>query len=156
MVPEATAYHEGTLRTVPELYQADVRTLLEAGELMPAGDYLRAQRSRALMREEWARVLRQVDVVAAPAVPATAVEASQGTLTWADGTVEAVSDAYVRLSSPANITGIPSLSVPVGHDTAGLPIGMQLLGRPLGERTLLRVGHAYEQTRPARALAQEA
>lgn len=156
MVPEATAYHERTLRTVPELYQADVRTLLEAGELMPAGDYLRAQRSRALMREEWARVLRQVDVVAAPAVPATAVEASQGTITWADGTVEAVSDAYVRLSSPANITGIPALSVPVGHDTAGLPIGMQLLGRPLGERTLLRVGHAYEQTRPARALAQAA
>ncbi|WP_425825700.1 amidase [Streptomyces fractus] len=156
MVPEATAYHEGTLRTVPELYQDDVRTLLEAGELMPAGDYLRAQRSRTLMREEWARVLRQVDVVAAPAVPATAVEASQETITWADGTVEAVSDAYVRLSSPANITGIPALSVPVGHDTAGLPIGMQLLGRPLGERTLLRVGHAYERTRPARALAQAA
>ncbi|MHC5260464.1 amidase [Streptomyces sp. UC4497] len=156
MVPEATAYHERTLRTVPELYQADVRTLLEAGELMPAGDYLRAQRSRALMREEWARVLRQVDVVAAPAVPATAVEASQETIAWADGTVEAVSDAYVRLSSPANITGIPALSVPVGHDAAGLPIGMQLLGRPLGERTLLRVGHAYEQTRPARALAQAA
>ncbi|MGD6747705.1 amidase [Streptomyces sp. BH106] len=156
MVPEATAYHERTLRTVPELYQADVRTLLEAGELMPAGDYLRAQRSRTLMREEWARVLRQVDVIAAPAVPATAVEASQETITWADGTVEAVSDAYVRLSSPANITGIPALSVPVGHDTAGLPIGMQLLGRPLGERTLLRVGHAYERIRPARALARAA
>lgn len=156
MVPEATAYHESTLRTVPELYQADVRTLLEAGEAMGAGDYLRAQRSRTLMREEWARALRQVDVVAAPAVPATAVEASQETITWADGTVEAVSDAYVRLSSPANITGIPSLSVPVGHDTTGLPIGMQLLGRPLGEHTLLRVGHAYERSRPARALAPTA
>ncbi|MFJ9176549.1 amidase [Streptomyces sp. NPDC102360] len=156
MVSEASAYHEETLRTVPELYQADVRTLLEAGELMPAGDYLRAQRSRTLMREEWARVLRQVDVVAAPAVPVTAVEASQEAITWADGTVEAVSDAYVRLSSPANITGMPALSVPVGHDTAGLPIGMQLLGRPLDERTLLRVGHAYEQTRPAPALAPAA
>ncbi|MFZ3566059.1 amidase [Streptomyces sp. BH097] len=156
MVPEATAYHESTLRAAPELYQADVRTLLEAGEAMNAGDYLRAQRSRTLMREEWARVLRQVDVVAAPAVPMTAVEASQETITWADGTVEAVSDAYVRLSSPANITGIPSLSVPVGHDAAGLPIGMQLLGRPLGEHTLLRVGHTYERTRPARALAPAA
>ncbi|MFD7296892.1 amidase [Streptomyces sp. NPDC059897] len=156
MVPEATANHERTLRTVPELYQADVRTLLEAGESMPAGDYLRALRSRTLMREEWARVLRQVDVVAAPSVPATAVESSQETITWPDGTVEAVSDAYVRLSAPANITGLPSLSVPVGHDTAGLPIGMQLLGRPLGERTLLRVGHTYERTRPARTLAQAA
>ncbi|MGC0407114.1 Asp-tRNA(Asn)/Glu-tRNA(Gln) amidotransferase A subunit family amidase [Streptomyces sp. SAI-163] len=67
-----------------------------------------------------------------------------------------VSDAYVRLSSPANITGVPSLSLPVGHDTAGLPIGMQLLGRPLGEHVLLRAGHAYEQSRPARGLARAA
>ncbi|MFD8377424.1 amidase [Streptomyces sp. NPDC059679] len=156
MVPEATAYHEGTLRTVPELYQADVRILLEAGALMPAGDYLRAQRARALMRQEWARMLREVDVIAAPTVPATAVKADQETITWADGTVEGVSDAYVRLSSPANITGVPSLSIPVGHDTAGLPFGMQLLGRPLGESALLRIGHAYEQTQPARELAYAA
>ncbi|MBA6440458.1 amidase [Streptomyces sp. GMR22] len=156
MVPEATAYHERTLRTAPELYQADVRTLLEAGELMPAGDYLRAQRSRTLMRREWARMLEDVDVIAAPTVPATAVKAGQETVTWPDGTVEAVSDAYVRLSAPANLTGLPSLSVPVGHDSAGLPIGMQLLGRPLGEGVLLRVGHAYERTRPARELAPPA
>ncbi|KJY25627.1 Asp-tRNA(Asn)/Glu-tRNA(Gln) amidotransferase GatCAB subunit A [Streptomyces katrae] len=153
MVPEATAYHERTLRAVPELYRDDVRILLEAGELMPAGDYLRAQRSRTLMRQAWARLLEDVDVIAAPTVPATAVKAHEETITWPDGTVEAVSDAYVRLSAPANITGMPSLSLPVGHDTAGLPIGMQLLGRPLGERELLRVGHAYEQTRPARPLA---
>ncbi|MGK4585851.1 amidase [Kitasatospora sp. HPMI-4] len=153
MVPEATAYHEGTLRTVPELYQADVRILLEAGELMTAGDYLRAQRSRTLMQREWARMLEEVDVIAAPTVPMTAVKADEETTTWPDGTTESISDAYVRLSSPANITGVPALSVPVGHDTAGMPIGMQLLGRPLGERTLLRVGHAYEQTQPARALA---
>ncbi|MFC9125335.1 amidase [Streptomyces sp. NPDC057099] len=156
MVPEATAYHESTLRTVPELYQADVRVLLEAGELMPAGDYLRAQRSRTLMRQEWASMLREVDLIAAPTLPATAARAGQETITWSDGTVEGVSDAYVRLSAPANITGVPSLSVPVGHDTEGLPIGMQLLGRPLGERLLLRVGHAYEQTRPARELAPAA
>ncbi|MEU3660371.1 amidase [Streptomyces sp. NPDC032940] len=150
MVPEASAYHERTLRTVPELYQADVRVLLEAGELMPAGDYLRAQRSRTLMQQAWSRLLEEVDVIAAPTVPATAVKAGDETITWPDGTVEGVSDAYVRLSAPANITGVPSLSVPVGRSTAGLPIGMQLLGRPFGEPVLLRVGHAYEQTRPAR------
>ncbi|WP_318205543.1 amidase [Streptomyces sp. SCL15-4] len=153
MVPEATAYHERTLRTVPELYQADVRVLLEAGELVSAGDYLRAQRARARMRQEWARMLREVDVIAAPAVPMTAVKAGQETVTWADGTVEGVSDAYVRLSAPANITGVPALSVPVAQDAAGLPIGMQLLGRPLGESVLLRVGHAYQQTRPTATLA---
>ncbi|WP_082870884.1 amidase family protein [Nocardia terpenica] len=82
------------------------------------------------------------------------VEAGQETITWADGTTEAVSDTYVRLSSPANITGIPALSLPVGHDAAGLPIGMQLLGTPLSEDVLLRVGHAYEKTQPVRELAR--
>ncbi|MEE1787032.1 amidase [Streptomyces sp. SP17BM10] len=153
MVPEAGAYHERGLRTVPELYQEDVRILLEASELMSARDYVRAQRSRTLMRAAWARMLEEVDVIAAPSVPMPAVGSDEETVTWPDGTVESVSDAYVRLSAPANITGVPALTVPVGHDPAGLPIGMQLLGRPLGEPTLLRVGHAYEQTQPARSLA---
>ncbi|MEU5719300.1 amidase [Streptomyces sp. NPDC020403] len=153
MVPEATAYHERTLRAVPELYRTDVRVLLEAGELIPAGDYLRAQRSRALMRQAWGRLMEEVDVVAAPTVPATAVKVGDEVITWPDGFSESVSDAYVRLSAPANITGMPSLSIPVGRDATGLPIGMQLLGRPLGEPLLLRVGHAYEQTRPAGRLA---
>ncbi len=153
MVPEATAYHEKSLREAAGLYAADVRVLLEAGALMTAGDYLRAQRARTLMRRAWTRMLQEVDVIAAPAVPATAVRAGEESLTWTDGTVESVSDAYVRLSAPANITGVPSLSLPVGRDRYGMPIGMQLLGRPFGEATLLRAGHAYERTEPARELA---
>ncbi|MFJ2261568.1 amidase [Streptomyces sp. NPDC087844] len=144
MVPEATAYHEQTLRSVPELYAADVRILLEAGELVLAGDYLRAQRARTMMRDAWTRMFRHIDVIAAPAVPMTAAKSGQETVEWADGTVEAVSDSYVRLSAPANITGIPALTLPVGHDHAGMPIGMQLMGRPLHEATVLRVGRAYE------------
>lgn len=156
MVPEATAYHERTLRSDPGQYGADVRILLEAGALMSAGDYLRAQRARTLMRQAWLRMLDEVDVVAAPTVPATAVRSEQETITWADGTSESVSDAYVRLSAPADITGVPALSVPVGRDRAGMPIGMQLLGRPLAEAVLLRVGHAYEQTVPAHSFAPAA
>ncbi|MGW8555585.1 amidase [Streptomyces tubercidicus] len=144
MVPEATAYHERALRSVPDLYAPDVRVLLEAGELMSAGDYLRAQRARTLMRQAWGRVLGQVDVIAAPTVPMTATEAGQDTVEWPDGTTESASDAYVRLSAPANITGIPALTLPVGRDHAGLPIGMQLMGPPRGEALVLRTGHAYE------------
>ncbi|RGD57108.1 Asp-tRNA(Asn)/Glu-tRNA(Gln) amidotransferase GatCAB subunit A [Kitasatospora xanthocidica] len=153
VAPEASAYHARTLRTAPELYQADVRVLLEAGELIDAGDHLRAQRARTLIRDAWARVLEEVDVIAAPTVPTTAVRAGQETVTWPDGTSEGVADAYVRLCAPANVTGLPALTVPAGQDAAGLPIGLQLLGRPFDERTLLRVGHAYERTQPARALA---
>ncbi|MFF8643010.1 amidase [Streptomyces sp. NPDC015345] len=144
MVPEATAYHQRTLRTSPELYSDDVRTLLEAGGLVPAGDYLRARRSRTLMREAWTRLFETVDVVAAPTVPATATHRDQRTIPWPDGSDESVSDAYVRLSAPANITGLPALTLPVGADTAGLPIGMQLIGRPRAEATVVRTGRAYE------------
>ncbi|MEV0696648.1 amidase [Saccharopolyspora sp. NPDC050389] len=156
MVPEATAYHEQTLRTVPDTYDADVRILLEAGALMPAADYLRAQRAQTLMRQAWARMMDDVDVIAAPTVPVTAVRAGAEPIAWPDGTSESASDAYVRLSAPANITGVPALSVPVGRDRAGMPIGMQLLGKPFAEDVLLRVGHAYEQTEPARELAPAA
>ncbi|MGV9884126.1 amidase [Streptomyces sp. NPDC003006] len=147
MVPEATTYHERTLRTSPELYSDDVRTLLEAGALVSASDHLRARRSRALMRDAWTRLFDAVDVIAAPTVPSTAAHRDQRSLLWPDGTEESVSDAYVRLSAPANITGMPALTLPVGTDRAGLPIGMQLIGGPFGEATILRTGRAYEATR---------
>lgn len=146
MVPEATAYHERSLRATPDLYAADVRILLEAGELTSAGDYLRAQRARTLMRDAWARMFDGIDVLAAPTVPMTATEAGQEAVEWADGTTEAVSDSYVRLCAPANITGVPALTLPVGHDRAGLPIGMQLMARPFHDATVLRVGRVYEES----------
>ncbi|MFD9391172.1 amidase [Streptomyces sp. NPDC060000] len=146
MVPEATAYHEQSLRATPDLYAADVRILLEAGELTSAGDYLRAQRARTMMRDAWARMFDGIDVLAAPTVPMTAAEAGQKAVEWADGTTEAVSDSYVRLCAPANITGVPALTLPVGHDRAGLPIGMQLMARPFHDATVLRVGRVYEES----------
>ncbi|WP_280465383.1 amidase [Nocardia brasiliensis] len=150
MVPEASAVHEHSLRSAPDLYGPDVRNLLEAGMFVPAADYLRAQRARTLLREAAIRLFDDVDLIAAPAVPATAARAGQDEFHWPDGTVETVADAYVRLSAPANITGIPAMTIPVGHDPAGLPIGMQLMTRPLGEPVLLRAGHAYERTTPVR------
>jgi aspartyl-tRNA(Asn)/glutamyl-tRNA(Gln) amidotransferase subunit A len=146
MVPEATAYHERSLRATPDLYAADVRILLEASELTSAGDYLRAQRARTMMRDAWARMFDGIDVLAAPTVPMTAAEAGQEAVEWADGTAEAVSDSYVRLCAPANITGVPALTLPVGHDHAGLPIGMQLMARPFHDATVLRVGRVYEES----------
>ncbi|WP_280427051.1 amidase [Nocardia brasiliensis] len=146
MVPEASAVHENSLRSTPDRYGPDVRNLLEAGTFLPAADYLRAQRARTLLREAVLRLFDDVDLIAAPTVPATAARAGQDEFHWSDGTVEAVADGYVRLSAPANITGIPAMTIPVGHDPAGLPIGMQLMTRPLGEPLLLRAGHAYERT----------
>ncbi|WP_030781613.1 amidase [Streptomyces sp. NRRL S-920] len=145
MVPEATAYHERTLRTSAELYSDDVRTLLEAGVLIPAADHLRARRARTLLRDAWTRLFETVDVIAAPTVTSTAAHRDQRTVHWPDGTEEGVSETYIRLSAPANVTGLPALTLPVGADSAGLPIGMQLIGRAFDEATILRTGRAYEE-----------
>ncbi|WP_449289480.1 amidase [Nocardiopsis halophila] len=148
MVPEASAVHEPALETVPERYGEDVRVLLEAGRRVPAADHLRAQRARTMMARAWARLFGEVDLVAAPTVPVTAVEAGQAEVAWPDGVREGVADAYVRFNAPANLTGGPALSLPVGRDGHGLPIGMQLIGPPGGEGVLLRAGGAYEQAEP--------
>ncbi|MGW7417938.1 amidase [Streptomyces sp. NPDC054863] len=145
MVPEASAYHERALRATPDSYAPDIRILLEAGELTSAGDYLRAQRARTMIRDAWARMFDGIDVLAAPTVPMTAAKSDQDEVAWADGTTESVSESYVRLCAPANITGMPALTLPVGHDHAGLPIGMQLMARPFHDATVLRVGRVYEE-----------
>ncbi|GAA2687229.1 MULTISPECIES: amidase [Actinosynnema] len=145
MVPEATAYHERTLRETPDRYGEDVRVLLEAGELVGAGDYLRARRATTLVRRAWAGLWAEVDVLAAPTTPATAVPVGRGEVVWPDGGVETVADAYVRLCAPANITGGPAVTVPVGADADGLPIGLQLLAAPGADHRLLRVAATCER-----------
>lgn len=106
MVPEATAYHERSLRATPDLYAADVRILLEAGELTSAGDYLRAQRARTMMRDAWARMFDAIDVLAAPTVPMTATEAgrkpSSGPMVRPRPCRTATSASVPRPTSPAS------------------------------------------------------
>jgi aspartyl-tRNA(Asn)/glutamyl-tRNA(Gln) amidotransferase subunit A len=65
-------------------------------------------------------------------------------ITWDDGLTERPTDCLVRLSSPANITGLPALSLPTTPTAGGLPVGMQLIGRPFAESTVLAAGQAYE------------
>ncbi|MCW2736815.1 amidase [Nocardioides sp.] len=151
MLPEASAYHQQSLRDNGDLYGADVRALLEAGELVLATDYIRAQRVRAVIREAWRGMFSDIDVLVTPTVPFAAPRAGEAEVNWGDGTIEAVHDATIRLTSPANVTGVPALTIPVGFSRAGLPLGMQIHGRPFAEATVLRVGYAYEVARGAHA-----
>ncbi|TFV67610.1 UNVERIFIED_ORG: amidase [Bacillus sp. AZ43] len=141
--PEAASYHQRTLRESPELYTEEVRVALEAGELVLATDYINATRVRSLMQQAWREMFDRIDVLAAPAVPVVAPPADQELVTWADGFTERPTDCLVRLSTPANITGLPALSVPCGP-VDGLPVGLQLVGRPFAESTVLGVGAAVE------------
>jgi aspartyl-tRNA(Asn)/glutamyl-tRNA(Gln) amidotransferase subunit A len=144
MLPEASAYHQQMLRDKADLYTDDVRLYLEVGELVLATDYIKALRVRTLIQQRWRDLFEGIDVLIAPTLTTPALPADQPEVTWSDGSTESATDTYVRFSAPANVTGLPSLSVPCGFNASGLPIGMQILGRPFAETTLLAAGQAYE------------
>lgn len=146
LVPEASAYHQQTLRKHGDLLEEDVRTFFEAGELMLATDYIKAMRARTLIQQGWRDMFTELglDAVLAPTLPAVAATVGQQAFTWPDGAEESVINAYVRTSAPGNLTGLPSLSLPCGFNTDGLPVGLQIIGKPFAEPTVLRVGAAYE------------
>ncbi|MBF6252338.1 amidase [Nocardia farcinica] len=143
-VAEASAYHQEALRERADRYEADVRLMLEAGEMVLATDYIRALRARTLLQQGWREMFDGLDAVLAPTVPRAAAPAGQGEFTWPDGMSEPLINAYVRTCAPGNLTGLPAMSVPCGFTATGLPIGMQIIGKPFDEATVLRVGHTYE------------
>ena len=101
--------------------------------------YLKAQKVRALIKEDFDRAFTQVEVLVCPTAPTTAFKAGEKT---ADPLSMYLSDL---MTIPVNLAGLPGISVPCGFDDKGLPIGMQLIGKALGESRLLEVAYAYEQ-----------
>ncbi len=103
--------------------------------------YLRAQKVRALLRQDFDRAFAEVDALVAPVCPTLAFKLGEKV---ADPLTMYLSDVHVVAINPA---GVPSLALPCGFtgDTPPLPVGMQLIGRPLDEATLFRIGHAYQQ-----------
>ncbi len=99
--------------------------------------YKKAQQVRTLIRREFDAAFQRVDILALPTSPGVAFEIG--------GIVDpVVMHANDICTIPANIAGIPGLSVPCGF-VEGLPVGLQLLGPHLSEPTLLRAAYAYEQ-----------
>ena len=101
--------------------------------------YLRAQKIRALIRRDFEQAFERVDAVVSPASPTTAFKLGEKLF---DPLAMYLNDIY---TVPANLAGLPGLSVGCGFDAQGLPIGLQLVGKAFDEETLLRLGHAYEQ-----------
>lgn len=144
-LPEASEYHRTMLRDRPDLYTDDVRAFLEAGDLMPATRYIQSLRVRQLIQRAWAEIYENIDVMVAPTVPSPATSVGQETVTWSDGTEEPIISVFVRLSAPANVTGLPSIATPCGFTEAGLPVSFQAIGRPFAEATCVRLCDAYQR-----------
>jgi aspartyl-tRNA(Asn)/glutamyl-tRNA(Gln) amidotransferase subunit A len=102
--------------------------------------YLKAQKVRTLIKQDFEAAFEKVDVLVCPTAPTTAFKAGEKT---EDPLSMYLSDL---MTIPVNLTGLPGLSVPCGFDDNGLPIGMQLIGKVLREDQLFQVAYAYEQS----------
>ena len=107
--------------------------------------YLKALKTKALIKQEFDKAFEKYDIILAPAAPTTAPLLGSS---LQDPIKMYLSDVY---TISANLAGIPGLSIPCGKDKMGLPIGMQLLGGCFQEKTLLRAGFAYEKAREEEA-----
>jgi aspartyl-tRNA(Asn)/glutamyl-tRNA(Gln) amidotransferase subunit A len=101
--------------------------------------YLKAQKVRTLIRQDFLDAFSKVDVLLTPVAPTAAFRLGEK---MADPLQMYLSDIF---TIPVNLAGTCALSVPCGFSGQGLPIGLQLIGRPFGEDTLLHAAHAFEQ-----------
>jgi aspartyl-tRNA(Asn)/glutamyl-tRNA(Gln) amidotransferase subunit A len=139
---DTSAWHRRFLRERAEEYHPGTRLMLELGELVPATQYVLAQRARSWLRDhvKGAFTTHQLDCLVSP-MPITTVPLDRATaLDEAQGGLS----AFLHHCFLGNVVGLPALSFPCGFSSAGLPIGFQVYGRPLGEATLLRIAHAYQ------------
>ena len=103
--------------------------------------YLKALRTKALIKKEFDRAFASYDVILAPAAPATAPRLGQS---LGDPLKMYLGDIY---TISVNLAGLPGISLPCGLDSKGLPIGLQLIGDCFMEKNIIRAAYAYEKTR---------
>ena len=101
--------------------------------------YLKAQKVRTLIKQDFEAAFADVDVLVCPTAPTTAFTAGEKT---DDPLSMYLSDLA---TVPVNLAGLPALSLPCGFDAKGLPVGLQLIANVLREDLLFRAAYAYEQ-----------
>jgi aspartyl-tRNA(Asn)/glutamyl-tRNA(Gln) amidotransferase subunit A len=106
--------------------------------------YAKAQKVRTLIRRDFERVFRDVDLLCSPASPTPAFRLGDKI---DDPLAMYLNDVYTL---PASLAGLPAMSVPSAPTRSGLPVGLQLMARPLDEATMLAVAAAWEARSPAR------
>lgn len=100
--------------------------------------YVKAQKVRRLIQNDFLKAFEQVDFIAGPTAPTTAYKIGEKQ----DPVAMYLGDIY---TIAVNLAGLPAISAPVGFDAAGLPVGLQLIGNYWSEARLLSIVHQYQQ-----------
>ena len=111
--------------------------------------YLKAQKVRRLIKEDFEKAFENVDFLLTPSTPSTAFELGQKQ----DPIKMYLNDIF---TVPASLAGLPGISIPVGLDKAGLPVGIQLIANSFDEPNLISVAHTLEKSANFNVIAQGA
>jgi len=148
--PHATTLAEMYRRTRDEGFGPEVKRRVMLGTYaLSAGYYdayyLKAQKVRTLIAQDFLNAFREVDAIVTPTTPTPAFKLGEKS---DDPLSMYLADIF---TVTASLAGIPGISVPCGNSRGGLPIGMQILGRHFEEGTILRLAHAFEHARASGA-----
>jgi aspartyl-tRNA(Asn)/glutamyl-tRNA(Gln) amidotransferase subunit A len=140
---EALGYHRQWFPARRDEYGADVAKSLDAAMELTGGDYRSALQKRQRLERTTRRILKEVDLLAGPAVPVTAFPNRVAYQPVAPGG-ELPRFALTRLTYPFSLARLPAISVPCGLSTRQLPIGLQLAAGERREFFVLAIAAAYE------------
>ena len=148
---EATHYHQqaGWYPAHAEEYDEDVRKRLEMGANVPAIVYIQALELRQQFIAAFHLLLEEeeLDALVVPTTPITATHVGEESVTIHCGT-HPTRGLLLRLNRPANLAGVPAISVPCGLTENGLPVGLQFIGAVTNESLLLELARNFERNCP--------
>ena len=142
--PEYSGLHDMYKKTRTEGFGGEVKRRIMLGSyVLSAGYYdayyIKAMKVRALIKKTFDEAFKKYDVIIGPVAPQTAPQVGES---LKDPMKMYLSDIY---TIPANLAGLPAISVPCGKDSHGLPIGMQIMGDCFMEKNIIRAAYTYEQ-----------
>ena len=145
--------HNMYKKTRSEGFGAEVKRRIMLGSFVLSSGYydayyLKALRTKALIKKAFDEAFAKYDVILAPAAPTTAPKLGES---LSDPIKMYLGDIY---TISVNLAGLPGISVPCGMDAKGLPIGAQLIGDCFNEKTIIRAAYSYEQTRDMQLIAE--
>jgi len=148
---EATHYHQhaGWYPAHAEEYGEDVRKRLEKGRKVPAVAYLQALELRDQFIAAFHVILQEeeLDALVVPTTPITATRVGEESVAI-KGSIHPTRALLLRLNRPANLAGVPAISVPCGLTENGLPVGLQFIGAVTEELLLLELAYNFERACP--------
>lgn len=156
MLPEASAAHDELLAEYAEQYHPTVRGRIELGSMIPAVDYIRAQRYRSTFCREFDLAMHDLDILILPTTTSSAPrETDIGDVDVLTRFAGPSNEDVARFTGPFNVTGLPALALPTGLGRSGLPLGMQIVGKPFTEGLIYKVAVACEEMTGCKGLVAE-